>query len=179
MGEILKFIVSIVVCQLAGVVGAAVTVPAIGEWYAGLNKSEFTPPAWVFGPVWTVLYLLMGIALYLVWEKNWEVRLPAVAKNGKVWNRVSQKLFDGNWRRINIILIFAIQLALNILWSVIFFGMKLPGAAFFELLMLWSAILYAAVNFWRVSKPAGYLLLPYLFWVAFAGYLNFSIWMMN
>lgn len=179
MGKILKFIISIVVCQLAGAIGAVVTVPAIGGWYSALNKPEITPPGWVFGPAWTVLYFLMGIALYLVWEKNWEARVPAAVKTSRAWNRFSRKLFDGDWRRQNVILIFAIQSFLNILWSLLFFELKSPGVAFFELLMLWVAILYTIINFWRVSKPAGYLLVPYLFWVAFAGYLNFSIWMMN
>jgi tryptophan-rich sensory protein len=85
----------------------------------------------------------------------------------------------GTWREENVILIFAIQLALNVLWSFLFFALESPGLAFFELLMLWVAILYTIVNFYRVSKPAGYLLIPYILWVTFAGYLNYTIWMMN
>ncbi len=122
---------------------------------------------------------LMGISLYLVWSKNWQISMPADSQTQKVWNRFSEKLWFGTWREENAVLIFILQLVLNVLWSVIFFGLKLPGLAFFELLMLWFAILYTIVNFYRISKPASYLLLLYIFWVSFAGYLNFLVWRMN
>jgi tryptophan-rich sensory protein len=179
MKNIFKLVISIAICELAGALGSFFTVPAIGGWYAALNKPVFTPSGSIIGAVWTVLFLLMGISLYLVWAKNWEVKLPSRGMVLKAWNRFSQKLLTGTWREENVILIFAIQLALNVLWSFLFFALKSPGLAFFELLMLWVAIFYTIVNFYRVSKPAGYLLIPYIFWVTFAGYLNYVIWMMN
>jgi len=179
MKNIFKFIISIIVCQAAGLVGAIFTTPAIGSWYATLNKPSFTPSGSFIGAVWTVLFFLMGISLYLVWSKNWQISVPADSQTQKVWNRFSEKLWFGTWREENAVLIFILQLVLNVLWSVIFFGLKLPGLAFFELLMLWFAILYTIVNFYRISKPASYLLLPYIFWVSFAGYLNFLVWRMN
>jgi benzodiazapine receptor len=179
MANTYKLAVSIILCQLAGAIGSFFTMPVIASWYVFLNKPSFTPPGYVIGAIWVVLFFLMGIALYLVWAKNWEIKIAAQYRGRKVWNRFSQKLLTGSWRNANVILIFAAQLILNILWSVIFFGFKSPGAAFFELIMLWVAIVYAIVNFYRVSKPAGYLLIPYLLWVTFAGYLNYLIWQMN
>jgi len=179
MKNIFKFIISVILCQLAGLVGSIFTTPAIGSWYAFLNKPSFTPPGSFIGVVWIILFFLMGISLYLVWSKNWQVAVPVEAQTKKAWNRFSEKLWSGNWREENAILIFILQLVLNILWSVIFFGLKLPGLAFFELLALWFAILYTIVNFYRISKPASYLLLPYIAWVSFAGFLNFTIWRMN
>jgi len=179
MKNIFKLLSSIIICQLAGIIGAVFTTPAINGWYATLNKPSFTPPGSLIGAVWTVLFLLMGIALYLVWSKNWEVKLPAQNSKIKAWNWVSQKLLTGTWREENVMLIFGIQLALNVLWSYLFFSLKSPGLAFFELLMLWVAIEYTIINFYRVSKPAGYLLIPYILWVTFAGFLNYTIWMMN
>jgi len=147
-----KLVVSVIICEGAGIVGAVFTTPAIGGWYAGLNKPSINPPSWVFGPVWTGLFFLMGISLYLVWLK-----------------RITAK----------IVIIFAVQLVLNVLWSIIFFTWHQPGIAFFELLALWFAILYTIVNFYRVSKSAAYLLLPYLLWVTFAGLLNYLLWTLN
>jgi tryptophan-rich sensory protein len=122
----------------------------------------------------------MGISLYLVWAKNWKVRasesqIPA----RKAWNSISEKLFSGSWKEENAVAIFVLQLVLNILWSVIFFGLKMPGPAFFEILMLWFAILYMIINFYRVSKAAAFLQIPYILWVSFAALLNFSIWQLN
>ncbi|MFH1671289.1 MAG: TspO/MBR family protein [Candidatus Portnoybacteria bacterium] len=174
-----KFIISIVVCQAAGLVGSLFTSPAIGTWYAVLVKPGFTPPNWVFAPVWTILFLLMGIALYLVWVKNWHIEVKAGEAEKKTWNPISKRLFTGSWREENAVLIFSLQLALNILWSIIFFGLKMPGLAFVEILMLWFAILYTIVNFFRISKTAGFLLLPYILWVSFAAVLNFYIYLLN
>src|SRR3990167_4708830 len=97
----------------------------------------------------------------------------------RAWNRYSERLWTGSWQKANVIALFAIQLFLNAFWSVLFFGLKVPGFAFFELLALWFAILYTIINFYRISKPAAYLLIPYLLWVSFAGYLNYAVWMMN
>ena len=157
----LKLVVSIIICEGAGMVGAVFTTPSIQGWYAGLNKPGINPPSWVFAPVWTTLFLLMGISLYLVWQKKLTPR-PLKNPRVKVWNSLTQKFLTGSWQKANVILIFAVQLVLNILWSIIFFGWHQPGIAFFELLTLWFAILYTIVNFYRVSKAASYLLLPYL-----------------
>ncbi len=179
MKNILKFIISIVLCQAAGLIGSIFTTPAINAWYVSLNKPSFAPPGSFIGTVWVILFFLMGVSLYLVWSKNWQVVAFAGDGERKAWNRFSQKLWSGNWREENAIIIFTLQLILNILWSVIFFGLKLPGLAFFELIALWFAILYTIVNFYRISKPASYLLLPYIAWVSFAGFLNFLLWRMN
>ncbi len=177
--NIFKLVASILICQVAGAVGGLVTASSVENWYQTINKPSWTPPGGVIGAVWTVLYLFMGFSLYLVWVKNWQVEQPLIGRVARAWNKISQKLLDGAWQKQNIIGIFSVQLALNALWSFIFFGLKSPGWAFFELLMLWAAILYTIINFWRVSKPAAYFLLPYIAWVTFAGYLNFSIWQMN
>ncbi|KPJ57195.1 TspO protein [Parcubacteria bacterium DG_74_2] len=178
--NITKFVVSILVCQLAGFIGSFFTAPAIPTpWFAELKKPSFFPPNWLFAPAWTVLYLLMGISLFLVWKKNWGIIITAGEQEKKAWNPFSTKLWRGSWREENAVLIFSLQLVLNVLWSVIFFGLKSPGIAFFEILMLWFAILYTIVNFYRISKPAAYLLIPYILWVSFATLLNFSTWQLN
>lgn len=177
--NIFKLIASIVICQAAALMGSVFTMPAIGAWYDQLNKPEWTPPGGVIGAVWTVLYLLMGLSLYSVWAKDWQPESQFAGRAARAWNRFSQKLLDGAWQKQNIIAIFAMQLILNVLWSFVFFELESPGLAFFELLALWTAIAYTIANFWRVSKPAAYLLFPYIAWVTFAGYLNFVIWQMN
>jgi len=151
----MKLVTSIIICQLAGIIGSVFTMPAIGSWYAGLKKPSFNPPNWLFGPVWGLLYLLMGISLYLVWSK----KELAGAKTALIF--------------------FAIQLLLNTLWSIIFFGLRLPLAAFLEILVLWLFILLTILKFFPLSKVAAYLLIPYLFWVSFASLLNFYIARLN
>jgi len=175
----LKLLTSIIICELAGVVGSVFTTPEIGSWYRNLNKPSFNPPDWLFGPVWTILFILTGVSLYLVWSKKWEPKSKTSRKKIKSWNLLSQNFYNGKWRKANIILIFAAQLILNVLWSIIFFGMHSPSAAFFELLMLWSAIIFTIINFYRVSKTAALLLLPYILWVSFAAVLNLFIWILN
>ena len=146
----------IILSQTAGLIGSLFTAPAISTWYAELTKPSFTPPGWIFGPVWTVLYLLMGVAAFLVWRKGLRHRQVKVA----LW------AFFG-------------QLALNSLWSIIFFGLRNPGLAFAEIVVLWAAIIATAYLFFKVSKPAAWLLAPYLLWVSFAGFLNYSIWQIS
>lgn len=175
----LKLVASIIICELAGVVGSYFAIPQIGSWYAGLNKPSFNPPSWIFGPVWSALFVLMGISLYLVWSKNWVVKNKIYSQKGKTRNSLSKEFFSGSWQKVNIISIFVLQLILNVVWSVIFFGWHSPGAAFFELLMLWFAIVFTIVNFYRVSKTAALLLVPYILWVSFAGILNFVIFLIN
>ena len=156
MNKILKLVVSILVCQGAGVVGSLFTSPAIASWYATLEKPSFNPPNWIFAPVWTLLFLLMGIALYFVWNSE----------------------IESNKKRIAI-LIFAVQLVLNIFWSILFFGLQSPLYAFIEIIILWLAILLTIISFYKISKPAAELLLPYILWVSFAAVLNFSILILN
>jgi len=151
-----RLIIAIIVSELAGVLGAFFTTPSIPTWYAALIKPVLNPPSWVFGPVWTTLFALMGIAAFLVWKMGLD-RKDA---------RIALGIFIG-------------QLALNSLWSIIFFGLHSPAAAFVEIVFLWFAIIWTIVVFYKISKPAAYLLLPYIFWVSFAVYLNFSIWMLN
>ena len=151
-----KLIITIVVSELAGVIGSIFTTPSIAGWYAGLVKPTLNPPAWVFGPVWTVLFALMGVAAFLVWEKG--------------LNRKDVRISLG---------IFIGQLVLNTLWSIIFFGLHSPGSALIEIIFLWLAILIMMIVFAKISRPAAWLLVPYILWVSFAGYLNFSIWQLN
>lgn len=146
----------IALSQGAGIIGSLATTPAIRPWYSPLLKPDLAPPNWVFGPVWTTLFLLMGIAAFLVWRVG--VRRKGV--------------------RLALI-VFCLQLALNTLWSVIFFGLQSPGAAFVEIIFLWLAIAATIVMFAKFSKPAAWLLAPYIAWVSFAAYLNYMIWMLN
>jgi benzodiazapine receptor len=154
--EVLKLVVSIVICQMAGFIGSLFTRSSVSTWYTTLNKASFNPPDSVFGPVWTTLYLLMGISLYLVWR------------------RVS------HWREVKTALVlFAIQLILNTLWSLLFFGLRFPLAGLVDILLLWAAILFTLFLFYRHSRAAGILLMPYILWVSFAVVLNASIWLLN
>ena len=154
--DIVKLIASIIICQLAGFIGSLFTTPVIPTWYKTLAKPSFTPPNSLFSPVWIILFLLMGISLFLVWQKN--------LKDNKV--------------KIALVF-FAIQLVLNILWSILFFGLQSPLLAFIEIIILWLAILLTILKFIKVSKPAGLLLLPYILWVSFAALLNFFLWNLN
>lgn len=148
-----KLIASIALCQGAGVVGSFFTVSSIPTWYATLAKPSFSPPGWVFGPVWILLYFMMGLSFYLILTKK--------TQKGAA------------------IELFLIQLTLNTLWSIIFFGLKNPYWAFLEILFLWTAILLTIIYFYKISKFTAYLLIPYLLWVSFAVYLNFTIWRLN
>lgn len=156
-----KLIIAIVVSELAGIIGSVFTAPSIAGWYAGIVKPAINPPAWVFGPVWTTLFALMGIAAFLVWSSY--TRASADKKKGV---KVALILFGG-------------QLVLNTLWSIIFFGLHSPGGAFIEIVFLWLAIIATIVAFAKISKPAAWLLLPYILWVSFAMYLNYAIWALN
>ena len=154
--DFLKLVISIFLPLIAGFIGSVFTTSSITTWYAALNKPSFNPPNWIFGPVWTILYLLMGISLYLIWSKGIKKRSSKTA-----------------------LVVFLIQLALNSLWSILFFGLKSPFLAFIEIIILWFMILATIINFYRISKIASYLLIPYLLWVSFAFVLNFSIVLLN
>ena len=152
----LRFIVSIALPLLVGGLSGIATARGVQEWYPTLAKPPFNPPSWVFGPVWTLLYLMMGVAAFLVWQRGWKDEAVKIA-----------------------LAVFLLQLLLNGLWSILFFGMQSPGLAFFEIIVLWIAIGVTLVLFWRLVPLAGLLLVPYLAWVSFAAVLNGSIWMLN
>jgi tryptophan-rich sensory protein len=154
--RIIKLAVCVVVCQLAGVIGSLFTAPAVPGWYASLVKPSFTPPSWVFSPVWITLFLLMGIAAFLVWDKGLRTR-------GVLAGLVA----------------FDVQLVLNVTWSAAFFGLRSPGAGLAVIAVLWIAILTTIVLFYRVSRPAAVLMLPYILWVSFAAILNVSLFSLN
>ena len=156
MHRLLKLFFAVLICEGVGILGSIFTISAITTWYQTLNKPLFSPPNFVFGPVWTILYALMGISIFLVLEKKIKVK-----------------------ERNNLIYLFSLQLLLNFLWSVIFFYFHFPFVAFLEILFLWGSILLLIIKFWRYSKPASVLLIPYLLWVSFASLLNFSIFLLN
>ncbi len=151
--NLIRFVLSIAVCEAAGVVGSIFTISAIPVWYAGLQKPWFTPPSWLFAPVWLVLYFLMGAALYLLLGKRPQSRAPLVA--------------------------FGIQLVLNVAWSAVFFGGHELFYGFVVIAALWVAILVTMAISYRVSKSAAALLIPYILWVAIASALNYYVWILN
>lgn len=154
--DIIKLVVAIAIAELAGIVGSIFTTSSIPTWYVTLAKPELAPPNWIFAPVWTTLFVLMGIAAFLVWRRGLGRRDVKIALG-----------------------IFLGQLVLNTLWSIIFFWLHSPGGAFIEIIFLWFAILATIIVFARISKPAAWLLIPYILWVSFAGYLNYAIWILN
>lgn len=155
MKNIIKLFLSIIICELVGISGSLATIPAIGTWYQEINKPFFNPPNWIFGPVWTILYFLMGVSFYLIWQKG--------------INKNTQKA----------VMFFALQLFLNFLWTFLFFGARMFYLAFIEIVMLWVAIVLTIINFKKISPKAAYLLIPYPVWVTFASLLNLSIAILN
>jgi tryptophan-rich sensory protein len=149
-------VVSIAACELAGIIGSVFTTPSIPGWYAGIAKPSFNPPNWIFGPVWTLLYALMGLAAYLVYEKGF--KRPEVKKA---------------------LAVFAAQLLLNALWSIVFFGAHMILGAAVVIVLLWAMILATILLFTKISKTAAYLLVPYILWVTFAAVLNVSFYVLN
>ncbi|MFA6422641.1 MAG: TspO/MBR family protein [Candidatus Buchananbacteria bacterium] len=154
--KIIKFIVSIAIPLLVGFVGSLVTIPSIDSWYQLLNKPSFNPPNWIFSPVWTALFILMGISLFIIW----------INKN----NSKAKRIFVG---------LFIIQLILNFLWSFIFFGWHSPFWALMEIILLLISIIALIISAGKISKASAWLLVPYLLWVGFATFLTFNIWMLN
>lgn len=153
--QVLVLILIILICFGVAWIGSSATMPSIPNWYASLRKPNWTPPNWLFSPVWTFLYLSMAVAAWLVWRRAGLLgaALPLA--------------------------LFGIQLGLNLAWSIIFFGLKNIGLAMVDIVLLWLAIAATTFAFWRVSVLAGWLFVPYLAWVTFAAVLNFSIWNMN
>lgn len=156
MKNTVKFVIAVVVPLTVGGLSGFATSRGVEAWYPTLSKPFFNPPAWVFGPTWTLLYIMMGVAAFLVWRQGLAAEGTKAALG-----------------------VFAVQLALNGLWSILFFGLKSPGLAFAEIIVLWLAIAATVYLFRRVLPAAGWLLLPYLAWVSFAAVLNGSIWMLN
>ena len=154
--SLIRLIISILICQLAGFLGSLFTTPSIPTWYASLEKPSFNPPNWLFSPVWITLFVLMGISLYLLLEKSFREQ------------KVKKAL-----------IFFAIQLVLNVFWSILFFGLKSPLFAFFEIIILWVAISLTIIQSFKISKIASFLLLPYILWVSFAAILNYFLWNLN
>jgi benzodiazapine receptor len=150
-----KLVISIVATVGLGSLGGIFTIAEIPNWYAGLNKPSFNPPNWIFGPMWTTLYVLMGISFYLIWK------LPVSTTRTKA------------------IRLFIIQFVLNFCWSIIFFSMHQIGWALLEIIAMWVFILLTIVQFRKLSILAAVLLIPYLLWVSFACILNGSIWQLN
>lgn len=168
--QFFKLIIAIIICEVVGIGGTFFTGPVVSsDWYTSLVKPALNPPAWVFGPVWTTLYALMGIALFLVWSSY------AKASEDK---KKQKKIALG---------MFGVQLFLNAIWSIIFFGstaltingLNNIGIAFVDIILLWLAIVWTIVVFYKISQPAAYLFVPYILWVSFALYLNYAIWMLN
>jgi tryptophan-rich sensory protein len=148
-------IVSVGTCLLVGLSGSLVTATSVREWYPHIQKPWWTPPGAIFGPVWTVLYFLMGVSAWLIWRST-----------------------VGNVRH-TALLIFATQLVLNGAWSFLFFGLRSPGWAALEIVLLWCSIVATMLAFARISRLAAGLLLPYLLWVSYAAALNVAIWNLN
>lgn len=155
----IKLIIALILPQLAGLIGSLATTQAISTWYVSLNRPNFAPPNWLFAPVWILLFILMGIAFYLIWAKT-------VKKEEK-------KLQDRAIR------LFLIQLVFNTLWSIIFFGQQLLFLAFLEIIMLWLLILLTILQFKKLNQLSAYLMIPYLLWVSFAGILNLAFALLN
>jgi len=154
--DVIKLIISLAASLAAGGIGVVFTAPAIRTWYVDLNKPFFTPPNWLFGPAWTILYILMGIAAFLIWRIGLSTPGVQIA-----------------------LIAFLIQLILNLLWSIVFFGMHSPSGGVIVIVLLWIAILVTLIKFWGLYQTAGILMIPYLLWVTFAAALNIAIWRLN
>lgn len=152
----LKLIIALIVPQLFAIIGSLFTQTGVNSWYSLIEKPAFNPPNWVFGPVWTLLYILMGVSAFLIWRRGLEKKEVRFA-----------------------LMIFIFQLTLNLFWSFIFFGLQNPGIALTEIISLWFAILATILAFYQINKVAAFLLIPYILWVSFAAFLNYSIWNLN
>jgi len=153
--HLFPLLISILIALSAGFIGSLFTTSSISSWYAFINKPSFSPPNWLFAPAWSLLYILMAFAAFLIWKKRDHSQTkPAL-------------------------MFYGIQLILNALWSIIFFGMHNPGLAFLEIIFLWSFILITLIKFYKINKTAGLLFIPYILWVSFASILNYAVWMLN
>lgn len=152
----MKLIISILVPLLVGAIAGLFTSSGVNGWYAVAHKPAFNPPNWIFAPVWTGLYILMGIAFYLIWK----------AEAGKTVKQAA-------------VILFIVQLTFNFFWSFIFFQLQQPGWAFAEIMVMWVLILFTIIWFGKISATAAWLLVPYISWVSFATVLNYAIWRLN
>lgn len=155
MNKFLKILVAVSLPLLVGSIAGLATSPNIKSWYAYLQKPVFSPPNWIFGPMWSLLYILMGVGLYMIWE----------SEKGELRTRALKFFF--------------IQLAFNFAWSFIFFEFRLIGVAFFEILLVWISVAAMIYTFYPVNKKAALLQIPYILWVTFASLLNGAVWALN
>ncbi len=151
-----KLVIAVGICELVGILSTPFTVAAIPTWYASLTKPFFSPPNYVFGPVWAMLYALMGVSAYLIWKKGLKKKVVRHA-----------------------MLYFVIQLVFNFIWSILFFGLHSPLLGLIDILALWISLSITMMTFYKISKAASYLLIPYLLWVSFATILNAAIAILN
>ncbi len=156
MNNILKLVIAIAIPLIVGSTSGFFTITGVESWYQTIQKPSWNPPSWIFGPVWTSLYIMMGIALFLIWKSPLSSDVKRTA-----------------------ILLFAIQLVLNFFWSFIFFNQHQIGWAFVEIIALWLFILLTIFAFAKINTTAAWLLVPYISWVSFASILNFTIWKLN
>jgi translocator protein len=156
INKLSRLLISIIICMSAGVLGSLFTKTGPDSWYSQLIQLNFSPPNWLFGPVWTILYILMGISLFLIWQKGLKKK--------------DLKFAFG---------IFLLQLLFNAWWSILFFGLKDPKLAFVDIVILWFLIVFVIYLFSGIRKLAAWLLVPYLLWVSFATILNYGIWVLN
>ena len=156
MKKLGKLVCSVSLCLMTGFVGSYSTMNSVTTWYADLSRPSFTPPDWTFGVVWPILYVMMGISVFMIWNRGLDKRKVKVALG-----------------------LFVLQLVLNGLWAPIFFGLHMIALALIEIVLLWIAILLTILVFWRISKAATFFLFPYILWVSFAAILNTALWYLN
>jgi translocator protein len=162
--DILRLGISIAAPLIAGVIGSIFTSESVSTWYQTIEKPSFSPPNWLFGPVWTTLYVMMGISLFLIWRATTSTATFPTARHN---------------RKIAAFIAFGSQLILNVLWSFIFFGLRSPQFAFAEIVILLISIVVTIVVFYKISRLAAVLMMPYAAWVTFASFLNLQIWLLN
>lgn len=154
--ELFRIIISIIICQMAGIIGSIFTAGSVTSWYPTLVKPSFSPPGFYIGLIWIVLFTLIGISLFLIWRETPSYPAAMIA-----------------------LYFFAVQLIVNVLWSVAFFGMRSPISGLVVIAFLWVLIFITIIKFWPINRTAALLLIPYIVWVSIAAYLNFSIWRLN
>jgi benzodiazapine receptor len=154
--ELFRLILSIIICQLAGIIGSIFTASSVASWYPALVKPSFTPPGFYIGLIWIALFTLMGISLFLIWRET----------TGNLAARIA-------------LYFFAAQLIVNVLWSMAFFSLRSPISGLVVIAFLWVLIIITIIKFWLINRSAALLLIPYIIWVNFAAYLNYTIWRLN
>jgi translocator protein len=153
--DITKLVIAILIPLALGAIAGRFTAQAVPDWFASLNRPSFSPPNWIFGPVWTVLYILLGISLFLIWKQ-----IPSKQRNNALW-------------------IFSLQMFLNFIWSFVFFYFHQIGLALIVIIGLWISIIFMLISFYKIKPLAAYLNMPYLLWVTFASVLNAGYFILN